>query len=308
MKGFIISVIASFALIAATGCGSGVPVDSEMMDLIKAASQNCKVDTRYAFVESCSGGEAAKIENLIKEKGVTASLGTLANALNDKDEKIKAVACKFIYRQLRDNIGELEKNSKDITVPAAELFIKGVAETKAYVAFYAVEIATHLAMMKGKEDLLYKTLAEHPEKYVKLEGYRHLMRFGRMKAFPKVQELSGSTDAEVAAAALEAPNNIYNLTDNEKGKICDWSKTFLGNGDVNLAYAAAKTMGRCGGTYIDALLDEAEKRGKEGKLETPFSNSLTGFTFSCKSMFGSPPTGSKEQCDRRDIIVKMIRK
>ena len=290
-----------------TGPGAA-PARAQIMDLIRSASKNCAVDTRYAFVKDCTGDEAAKIETELKQKGVTASLGNFAAALNDKDDKIKAVACKFIYRQYRDNIGELDKNRASIPVAVVEQFLRGLAGTKSYVAFYAVEVAVHLSMMKGMEAKLYKVLSGHPESVVTLEGYRHLMRFGRIRVFGKVQELAKNADPKISLAALEAPNNMYKMDDAEKAQVCPWAKGFLSSAEGNMSLAAGKTMNQCGGTYIDALLTEAEKRAGEGKLGAPFSGALTSFTFSCTPMFGSPPAGTKEQCDRREALVKLLKK
>lgn len=298
-----------FLILAATSlfCAR-IPVDSELMGLIEAASKNCDVDIRYAFVQNCKSGEDGKIEKIIGEKKVTPLLGTFTVALGSKDEKIKAVACKFLYRHYRDNISQLGDNSDKIPVNVVEAFIKNVGDSKEYVSFYVAELASHLAMMKGLDAPLYAMLAAHPQEYTRLEGYRQLMRFGRLKAFDKVKELAKGADKKIAAAAMEAPGNMYNMTDPEKEQICPWAQGYLASDDDNMAFTAAKIMNACRGKFIDAMLDEAEKRAKEGKLKTPYSSALTSFTFSCTSMFGSPPTGTPEQCKRRDDLVKKIAK
>lgn len=299
-----------FIIIACVASGSlfckKIQTDSELMGLIESAAQNCKVDTRYAFVTECKNDEVAKIEKIIAEKKVVPLLGTFTVALQNKDDKIKAVACKFLYRHYRDNIGELDKNRDKIDTAVVEALIKAVGETKEYVSFYAAEVVTHLAMMKGLETSLYAMLKSHPQEYTRLEGYRQLMRFGRAKAFDRVKELAGNSDGKIVLAALEAPNNMYEMTEQEKNLICPWAQGFLSHADDNAALTAARIMNQCRGKFIDAMLDEAAKRAKEGRLKPPFSRALTQFMFSCESIFGSPPTGTPEQCARREELKKKI--
>jgi len=305
-KAVFIAVI--IALAAGIQACKRIPVDSELMGLIEEAAKNCTIDTRYAFVQNCTSGEDGKIEKIIAEKKVAPLLGTFTVALGSKDEKVKAVACKFLYRHYRDNINQLNENREKIPANVVEAFLKNVADSKEYVSFYVSELASHLAMMKGMETQLYKVLTEHPQEYTRLEGYRHLMRFGRLKAFDKVKELVAGADAKAAEAAISAPGNMYDVTDQEKDQICPWAQGFLSNGNDNIAFGAARIMNMCRGKYIDAMLDEAEKRAKAGNLKSPYSSALTNFTFSCQSMFGNPPTGTPEQCKRREELVKRIAK
>jgi hypothetical protein len=307
MKKTILVVLALIFAASVVSCKK-IQVDSELMTLIEAAAQNCTIDTRYAFVQNCKSGEDGKIEQMIKDKKVTPLLGTFTVALGSQDEKIKAVACKYLYRHYRDSIKELNDSRETIPANVVEAFLKNVGESKEYVSFYVAELASHLAMIKGMETQLYKMLAEHPQEYTRLEGYRHLMRFGRMKAFTKVKELAGNADKKIALAALANPGNMYNTTDEEKEQICPWAQTFLTNEDDNFAATAARIMNNCRGKYIDAMLDEAEKRAKEGRLKSPFSSALTNFTFSCESYFGNPPTGTPEQCKRREKLITQIAK
>ncbi|MBN1532303.1 MAG: hypothetical protein JXA20_06550 [Spirochaetes bacterium] len=307
MRKWCVVLVVPVLALGALACKK-VPVDSELMGLIESAAKNCDVDTRYAFVKDCKAGEADKIEKIIAEKKVTPLLGTFTEALGSSDAKVKAVACKYLYRNYRDNIGELNDNRDKIPVEVVEAFINNVAATKEYVSFYVAELASHLAMMKGMETQLYKMLAEHPQEYTRLEGYRQLMRYGRLRVFDKVKELVGSTDEKVAAAAMEAPTNMYKITDQEKEQLCPWAQGFLSSENDNVATSAAKILNSCQGKYIDAVLDEAEKRANEGRLKSPFSSALTNFTFSCETIFGSPPTGTPEQCKRKEALIKRIAK
>lgn len=307
MKKIVSLLLSIFALAGLSSC-KNIDVDSDMMSLIESAAQNCTVDTRYAYVESCKTGEDEKIVKMIEAKKVTPLLGTFTTALGNKDDKIKAVACKYLYRHYRDNIKELSDNRDKISNDVVEAFLKNVGETKEYVSFYVAELATHFAMMKGMEAQLYKMLDAHPQEYTRLEGYRHLMRFGKMKVFAKVKELAQSADSKVVMAAFANPGYMGGMSDADKEQICPWAQPFLSHSDDNYAFEAAKIMNYCAGKYIDAMLDEAEKRAKENRLKSPFSAALTSSTFSCESFLGNPPTGTPEQCKRKDALVKKIAK
>ncbi len=306
MKRVVVLVTVFVLSVSVMQCKDRVPVDGEIMDAIKAAASNCNVDMRYAFVRNCTGSEDVKLSDIISNKTVPASLGTISVALNDPDEKIRVVACKLLYREVRDNISTIEKNADKITPAVVENLLKGTAKIKGYVAMYAAEAVTHIAIMKGHEMGLYRMLKEHPQEVVRVHGYSNLMRFGRLKVFDIIKELAKSSDPGMVLAALDAPRNMYKYTDEEKKVICPWALTYLGNDDPQIAFRAGATLNICAGKFIDAVLDECAKRANKGELKPPFSYVLTNFTFSCKEMFGTPPTGTKEQCARRDALKKKI--
>lgn len=306
MERVVVLIIVSAISIFTLQCKGRVQVDQEIMDAIKAVSKNCSVDMRYAFVRNCKGGEDVKLSDIISTKTVPLSIGTISVALNDPDEKVRVVACKLLYREIRDNISSLENNTEQVSTGAVDNLLKGMANIHGYVAMYAAEAVTHIAVLKGREQDLYKMLKEHPQDIVRVHGYSHLMRFGRLRVFDKVNELSKSTDTRVALAALDAPRSMNMYTDNEKKVICPWAQTYLNNNDLQIAFRAGAILNICGGKFIDSVLNECEKKAGEGNLKAPFSYVLTNFTFSCTQMFGSPPTGTKEQCERREMLIKKI--
>lgn len=306
MKKVVIVLFVAVLSLFVIQCKGKVPVDREIMDAIKAAASKCSVDMRYAFVRNCQSSEDVKLSDIISTKAVPVSLATISVALNDPDEKIRVVACKLLYREIRDNISSIENNIEKISPATVENLIKGTANIKGYVAMYAAEAVTHIAILKGHDIALYKMLKEHPQEVVRVHGYSHLMRFGRLKVFGIVKELAKSTEPRMVIAALDAPRNMYNYTDEEKNAICPWALSYLNNDDPQVAFRAGATLNLCAGKFIDAVLDECEKKAVRGGLKAPFSFLLTNFTFSCKEMYGSPPTGTKEQCARREVLKKKI--
>ena len=62
---------------------------------------------------------------------------------------------------------------------------------------------------------------------------------------------------------------------------------------------------RCLGTYIDDVLTKAETLKTEGKLaDHAMREALTNFTFSCQEYLGSKPTGTPQQCARKEAILE----
>ena len=293
-------------------CGS-VKTDSEVMAGVKAIASGCQIELRYGWAKNCAAGEKDKFlkmmsEKLKTDKGRVLALGTLATALHSKDEKIQAVAADRLYDNFRD-FGHFGTNPKLMTPALADKLISGVANVKGYVAFYAARSAAHAAVLSGRTAELYKVVESHPEKNVRYEAYRHLMVYGRAKVFSKIKELVASADEMAQVAASYAPSSMHTWTDAEKKEICPWGKTLLQNKNETVAQNAANFLNlRCGGEYIDAVLDEAEARLKAGALKQPFSYAITHPTFSCKSFLGSKPTGTPEQCKRREDLQKKIPK
>jgi hypothetical protein len=310
MKKYIL-IIASFAiLLTMLSACKKVSVDGEIMDAIKATSENCEVDLRYSFVKNCKAGELTNLQKLIKDKGPTHSLSTVSAALNDSDEKVRAVACKLLYREIRDNIGNIDKNKDKLPAAVAEHLIEGMSKIDTYVVFYAAQLTTHVAMMKGVEDKLYAMLKDHPIPQVRYESYAYLMTYGRLRAFDKVKELMKGPfgdDKWLPYHISSAPGNMYKWTDDEKNAICPWLKEQMNNENESVQEKAARTIsGRCGGEYIDAFLDEAEKRANEGNLKSPFSKALSAV--SCESFFGSQPIATEKQCDRATMLKGKVAK
>ena len=303
MKKISLFVTVLIILFTLGGC-SNIKVDKEIMGLINAAAAKCNIDMKYAFVKDCA--EAGKLSEMVIKK-MPEAIATVSAALNDRNEKVKVVACQLLYREVKDNITKVKAKPEVLTDPVVDGLIKGTGALKSYVAMYATASTVHAAMIKGKQNELYAMLEAHPEKAVRMEGYVNLMTFGRMKAFEKIKELAKSSDKNILYASLNAPRGMYEITDEESKAVCDWALPFLSSDDMQTAYQAAAILTRYKGKYIDAVLEKAEKLAAEGKLTNPFALALTTFTFGCKPYMGNPPNGTKEQCDRKDKLIPKIK-
>lgn len=286
---------------------SVVPVvASPLSEALKAAAAKCQVDLRYASVSGCPEGEDGKVKAIIDADGMPKSLPDLVQAFASKDEKLSALSAGYLYTY-RTSLGDALKNPKLVPAKTADACIKALAQNKTYVSYYAAEITAVLATLHKKEAALFKVLDAHPENATRNEGYRHAMYQGRLRVFDRIKKAALDTKREyLADAALNAPEYMYNYSDAEKAKICEWAKGFLkAENPRYTAYAARVLVLRCLGDYIDVVLDRAEELKNEGKLTNhPMREALTNFTFSCQAYMGSEPTGSQAQCARKEVLLR----
>lgn len=254
-------------LLTAQAACSSVQADKELQTAIREAADKAKLDMRYAFVR---GPEEKVVSEIIIRKGVVASLPTLSLALIDEDPKIRVVANRYLYREIKDKISEFEKDPKATPKAAVENLIKGIEMSKEYVTYYAVASTTMLATMYGLEDRLVKAVNAHPEKALKSEMINHIMRYGRLKTFPVIKGWAASDNKYALTQSLSAIRNMYRWTDEEKKVIGDWAKQYLTNEDPEARIRAIYTLYLAGGTHYDSALDQVEKEINDGAVPKVF--------------------------------------
>ncbi len=284
---FFILVVAAVSLTVACG----VKVDSELMGAIKDAAEKCKLDMKYAFVNGPQ--EAVITEMILKKKGVVASLPTLSVALNDKDPKIRVVANRYLYREIRDNISEFEKDKKSTPKAAVENLIKGIETSKDYVTFYSVGATTLLATMHGLEKRLIAAVEKHPEKALRNEMMKNLIRYGRLRVFPKLKEYAESGEPGALALVMDSFRDLRDISDDEKKAIGEWAQTHLSEKDVETRVRVIYALYLVGGKYYDAALDAIEAEKKTGPVDKVVTQWLENM--------GS--SGTPEQQNRRLAIL-----
>lgn len=279
---------------------------SPLSNALKAVAEKCTVDLQYASISACPDNEDGKVKTIIDADGMVKSLPDLGNAFAAKDAKLSAAATSYIYAY-RTSLGDGLKNPKLITAKTADTFIKALAQNTTYVSYYASELTMVLATLNKKEAALFKVLDAHPQAATRNEGYRHAMYQGRLRVFDRIKKAATDTKHEyLADAAFNAPEYMYDYTPMEKAVVCEWAKKNLDHEKPRYAAYAARTLVlRCLGSYIDDVLDKAEKLKAEGKLaDHPIREALTNFTFSCQSYMGSEPTGSQAQCARKEVVLR----
>ncbi len=290
-------------ILAGSACGK-LKVDKEVASSLKDASVNCEVDTRYANLKKCKNNEDKKIEKLIKDKGYPQTISAIAQAMNSKDPKLAATACKFSYSSFKHNMGVFAKDPKLLEKKVVEKMLQGLKNNKDYVIFYCARTAAHAALIHGGFDQqLFDIVDNHPVKAVRSEVYMYGMKYGRIRVFPKIESFLTSGDVTKQRWAVTALRNLYNYTPEEKQKICPAAEKYIDVEDKYVArYAAYILAGKCQGSYIEKALDAAEKRAKDKTLDKWYVYDAA--PFHCSKTFLQSKTANQERCKRRAALRK----
>jgi len=253
-------------LVMLSACSS-VKADKELETAIKDAAANATLDMRYAFVR---GPQEKVISDMILKKGVVASLPTLSLALISEDPKIRVVANRYLYREIKDYISEFEKNPEATPKAAIANLIKGIETGKDYVTFYAVASTTMLATMYGMEDRLIKAVKAHPEKALMIEMVQNTLRYGRLRTFPVVRDWAASGEKYALTHAFSALRNMYRWTEEEKKTIGEWARQYLTVEDSETRVRVIYALYQAGGAYYDSALEKVEREIEGGSVPKLF--------------------------------------
>lgn len=164
---------------------------------------------------------------------------------------------------------------------AVENLIKGIETSRDYVTFYAVGAATMLATMYSLDDRLIAAVEKHPEKYLRQEMLKNLIRYGRMRAFPKLKAYAESGDQGALTLVLDSFRDLQKKTDDEKKTIGDWALKHLINDNAEIRVRAIYALYLAGGKYYDSALDKVESERKVGdtpKVITQWLENMSGGT------------------------------
>ncbi len=253
-------------LVMLSACSS-VKADKELETAIKDAAANATLDMRYAFVR---GPQEKVISDMILKKGVVASLPTLSLALISEDPKIRVVANRYLYREIKDYISEFEKNPEATPKAAIENLVKGIEMSTNYVTFYAVASTTMLATMYGMEDRLIKAVKAHPEKALMIEMVQNILRYGRLRTFPVVRDWAASGEKYALTHAFSALRNMYRWTEEEKKTIGEWARQYLTVEDSETRVRVIYALYQAGGAYYDSALEKVEREIEGGSVPKLF--------------------------------------
>jgi hypothetical protein len=105
-------------------------------------------------------------------------------------------------------------------------------------------------------------------------AYRYVMVYGRLKVFPKIQELAKDPSTAVVLAALESPRNMEDWTTEEQAAICPWIVGYLDDKRPPVSGNATAAISNCSGEYVDALLKKIEGSLDQGDFSFVHSTAL----------------------------------
>jgi hypothetical protein len=290
--------------------------DAETERLVKAAAGNCKVNDVTEEVSDCKSGEYDAIGKYAqdkKPKNFHVTLAEMALTEGAKDPKIYRVAMNCLGNFAES--GGLEWLKTNATPEAAERTLKLIASApKEFDSYFSQ--APKLTLAAGKIDETTAALKAAASPRMRSSGFYYYLDFAGIAALPALQAIVKDTSykpseraAAVGSVGAAVSPGIFGtdvvLAAADKAKACDWAKELANDATLEVANAAADSLGDCRDAYIDAALAALEKRvGAE-----PPSNGLISSVFHqcwAHGVVGRPPNGSAEQCGKAlDLIDKI---
>lgn len=234
-------------------------IDAELLAALEDIENGCEVDVKTSRVTGCEKQEKRKLAMSFARPGTSraAMLPTMAEALASDDPKLVTVAATVLYASFRSSFGQVEAGAVDAAT--AQRLIDILPKLGRSQAAQSVPAVVHAAMIAGQREALYKMLDEQTNPALPSVAYRHLMTHGGMAAVPKVKALVAASAVAPAVSALESVRSSPAM-DEEATELCPWAKTVVEDPRIPVSAKAGAVLVRCGGEYIDALLDNAEKR------------------------------------------------
>lgn len=279
-------------------------VDADLWAQLANTAKTCKVDDQRGTV-TCTQGEQRKLiaEFSSNQRSRTKSLPTFTAALSSKTPALQTVGANLLYTAFRTNFGPDVKSGDVSAKDANELLAATVALPKAQTR-QALPAAVHAAMLANQSEPLYAALDKLGDVPLRAVAVRNLMTYGRLDALKKVQELAKDDKANLAAAALESPQNMLNWTEAEQAQICPWAMELLADTRPLIAAKAAALIGSCSGEFIDKLLDSGERALADKKFS---STELSGYRDLCApNRRGRPSAASEQQCVRSRKLLEKV--
>lgn len=280
-------------------------IDADLLKQLTTIAQACKVEAVEGSV-TCPQGENRRLigEFVANQRSRVAAPATLAHALADPNPGLQAAAANLLNGAFRSPWGPDLKAGAVQASDAKALMAAALRAPKA-LARQAVPAAVLAATLAGQTDELFASLDKADQTELRPLGYRYVMTHGRLGVFGKVQQLVRDNNSALSFAALEAPSNMYGWTQTEKAALCPWATELLKDPRPNVATRAAGLLSRCGGEYVDALLDRGERALKSGQFN---SGELGAFRDLCSAANQREAGGaSAKQCERnRDLLDDVV--
>jgi len=282
-------------------------VDAALLGEIKTLVKTCKVDDKNASV-NCPEGEQRKLigEFVTNKRPREKALATFAAALSDPDPQMRTMAAHVLNSAFRSSWGPEAKPGSVDAAAAQELLTAAMGLTKAQTR-QALPAAVHASVLAGNSASLFAALdkaAQSTEPDLATTGYRYVMTYGRLEAFPKVQQLAKSTNIGLVISALDSPRNMHDWTAAEQAAICPWAMEFLDDKRPAVGSRAAMLLASCSGEYIDKLLSHGEAAFKNKSFSTTHVSAYRDLCAPHQVKQESGP--SEAQCKRARKLLETV--
>jgi len=248
------------------GCSS-IKKNKEVTSLIERALDRCEISSQKSALRMCIK-QKSKIYPLVNRLGSNKVLPTLIYYFNHGSTKEKKIVTSLI-QNIKEMIGDIYKNPTLLKNNVMEEMFTALEDSQKNNAQNIVPIVTYIAILKKKEDKLFNIANKHKISSVRNSIYRYSMKYGQLRLFDKVSEISSTAkDPSLRISALSSLIVMQNYSKKEKEIICGWSASQL-NGKRNtyeITELSRVLLLRCSGKYINNVLDKAQKLAKKKKL------------------------------------------
>ena len=279
-------------------------IDVEIMEGLQALVENCKEIKKNGCVVYKCGDHMKKFDTLLSKKTTVAALETLSAVLGSDNDKLVTVACHRLGNKF-DKLDYSKTEASGISTETVRRLLEALKNLEGCRATSVAKPALQAATLLGIQDRAYEVIEAHPATFMKAATYPLIMYFGRLGTFPKVQDVVKSDpEPKVRAAAFEAVLNMPKPTAEEKAVVCPWGETYIKDADLALASKAARLMVICGGSYVERLLDEGERRVKNREFKMPFSQQFREICF--RGFLGTDIVQAKKICERNYQFLEKV--
>jgi hypothetical protein len=284
---------------ASATASSTDPLMQEMLDVV----QGCKVNPEHSVISQCDDSQK---QDLIRDfrrgkRDKMSALPVLVQALEDDDPKLQTVAARIFEGAYRASFGDVKPGAVDKDI--AKRLIAVFPNLGRRQQNQVVGAVVHAAVLSGEGDALFKMLDGLQDKALRAVAYSHLMVHGGAPELLKVEALAKGDDPTMVASALQAARNYKGDDAALKARVCALGEGKVTDKDAIVSMRAAQILVRCDEPMVDKLLDELERRDKEGQLTTGLVRSL----YELCQVRKDQRQGTDAQCSRvRSSLEKWI--
>lgn len=281
----------------------------KLLALMLRAQTECQISGAGSSPRGCPQLDDA-LDEAIKEAGIEA-LETLLWGLDHEHEQTRALSAWLIQANITPKhlevLLEQPPTQAQRQLSGALLMALGRHDSSDQGTHLWAAVAVHLGELTRQDELVSATLGALKDEQTRANAIRALMRFGRTRAFELVKaQALDKTQPTFVRAALDAPMLMPSWSDQERELVCPWYLTFLPDLSRDYTERPAQAMRRCGGIYLDHLIDELASRVTARSFDRPFS-------FAIRKLVTEQPTDkllipSAKQLERARALLEQAAK
>ncbi len=290
-----------------------IPIDDALMADLVQLLEICELRVKKNTYLSCPRNVTFDLYQKFKKGPTGISLATLAVALAGSDKNLSVAAAEILGSFYWDG-PHVRGASKPVSALLREALLKLDTEQRKQV----LRVVVAASFRSGDEDAIDGVLEQLTDSALKTHGWAVASEFDRAKYLSKIK---ATTDAVITAAlkvgdygVIRNDDDVSTYSDKDKEVLCGWALGYLEMRLPNNTtlfsqrqYRAGNILIKCGGEWIDKLLNWLDTRSKANVFDGTSRNLQASV---CDhELFNSasvPFQGTKEQCARNDALLERV--